>query len=59
MRFGLNYNMIVEVVEFLLERYICNILVYLKCILLEILYYFNVVGFLKGIFFVYVLFLNF
>lgn len=45
MRFGLNYNMFVEVVEFLLERYICNILVYLKCILLEMLFYFDVVGF--------------
>lgn len=57
MRFG--SNMLVEVAELLSERYTCNTLVHLKCILSEIPYYFNVAGFLKGIFFAYVLFLKF
>lgn len=57
MRFG--SNMLEEVAELLSERYTCNTLVHLKCILSEIPYYFNVTGFLKGIFFAYVLFLKF
>lgn len=59
MRFGSNYSMIVEVAELLSERYTCNTLVHLKCILSEIPYYFDAAGFLKGIFFAYELFLKF
>lgn len=45
MRFGSNYNMLVEVAELLSERYTCNTLVHLKRILSEMPFHFDVVGF--------------